>query len=106
MDDAPALGSEKVLKGAAVCILIFQIDLACRNPVAKHFNQIIHGHFDRGDCSRYQAVVRPVFIMMFVSSFVVHPGFGIAVGLPLAFVRALVALVELRADEKLRRTVF
>ena len=78
VDDALVLDLRKYSSGLRSVYLSFMY-FACCHPVTEHLDQISERHFDRADYAGFKAIIRPVFIMMLVAPFVVHPGGRITV---------------------------
>ena len=82
-----------VVPGGGIGVLVAQIDLAGGHPVADHLADIPERDLHPGQAGLGGAVVDPVFQMMLVAALVVEPGRGVAPGLPLRLVGAVVALI-------------
>ena len=91
--------------GAVPIVLSLIYNTGCP-PVHDHLHKILPGHFHRFILSGFIAQICPVFIMMTVAAFVVHPCFTVALLLPLRCVGAPGALIEPCADQKFRGRVF
>lgn len=91
---------ERVIVG--VTIVVF----TCGNPVTEHFEYIScrHRHTDK-TLSWVYCKIYPVFKMMFVASFVMHPGNGISQYFPFLFIWTSIALVIPCTRQKFCRTI-
>lgn len=105
MNKAPAFRLEKIFEGTAVCVFILHIYFACRHAVAKHLYQVFERHFDGTEDTGGRIVISPIFIVMLVSPFVVHPSCGITICFSLTVIWASVSLIKFRAHKKLRWAV-
>ncbi len=98
-----------ILKRHIACIVTLVIDGGSGNSVHIHLNQISLGHSDRNDCVFLsfpaRLVVRPVLIMVLVSSLMMDPRFRIPFLLPFGIVGTSVSLIVFSPGQELRRTV-
>ena len=84
-----------------VGVILSLIDFACRYTVTEHLFDVSQRHFDRlVEFSGWIDVV-PIFKVVAVAAFVVHPCIGAAINFALAFVGASRALIIARAGDKL-----
>ena len=95
-----------VFPRGGIGVFFAQIDLAGRHPVADHLADIPQRHLHAGHAGFIGAVVDPVFEVVLVPALVVEPRRGVALGVPLGLVGAVVALIVDAAGDKLRGAVF
>lgn len=93
----------------AVPICAAVIGFRCGDAVAEHLDNVPAGHFHRhigGTLSTHSRVVKPILVMVAVSSLMVKPCAGISEDAALAIVRTLRTGVISRTHEKFGGTVF
>ena len=99
-------GILKIRQRTSPVVLLFFINFACRHTVTKHLRQIAYRHFHRLYLFVSGVIIAPVFKVMPISSFVVHPRQRIAQILSFRFIGAAIPLVVLHTLPKLRGAVF
>ena len=96
----------KICQGVGVGVVLSLIDFACRYTVAEHFFDVSRGHFDGFVHFCLYVNVVPIFKVVAVAPFVVHPCIGAAKELTLALVGASCALVVARAGDEFGGRIF
>ena len=100
MNNTGWLAAHKVFDRMLVGVIFALIYLACGNSVANHFDDVSERHFYRTHFAFYGIIVSPVFKVMLVSAFVMHPCKRISVFISLKLIGASCANIKSSTGKK------
>ncbi len=106
MNSTAIFSIQKIIKCTVVGITFFLINFARGHTVTEHFDHKTDRHFYRADGTCGRVIVAPIFKMMTVTTFVVHPGQRISISITFAFIWTAGSLIISCTYPKFGRTVF
>lgn len=82
------------------------VDFAGGQPVTEHFCHIFFGHFNACDAFSVDTVVCPIFKVVAIAAFMMHPGSTVSDGTALCVIGAAVPLVIFYTGPKFYGRIF
>ena len=96
----------QIFKWRRIRIRLALVDLAGRQTITDHLRQKAPWHWHRHIAVLCRIVIRPVFPVMTVAPFMMHPGKGIPIGLAFILCRRMGAVKKADALGKFRYPIF